>query len=56
MSNDTWSENPGTLEPYPLPATSFSKVPNGATGIAKKKIIISCGFNTNPHDKIVQIM
>ena len=41
MSNDTWSENPGTLEPYPLPAISFSKVPNGAIGIAKKILLLA---------------
>ena len=39
--NGTWSENPGTLEPYPLPAISFSKVPNGATGIAKNIFLLA---------------
>lgn len=39
-----------------LPAISFSKVPNGSYRTVKENFIISCGFNTNPHDKIAQIV
>lgn len=54
--NGLWSEDPGTLEPYPLPAVSFKKVSNGATGIAKELFSIRCGFNTEPQEEVAQIV